>query len=328
VTPALVGLVLVAGISGRAPSARPVLPPAERAVRETVDFEAVLKVERIRFTCDSRDIALRDLDGTTIPISLRSSVAMTFPGSSAAVVLRRTISDAKVEIGIEGFAYEPVMIGRTLEWHRDPVDVRLAAFDAETDGWWSAVEDRLGGESIPWLNVWAGVAPPVLEDGQRLFLQRAFSVPGGLAPYAPAANADASASFWALIGFLDDSVMAKGAKSKVTAAESGIRVVQVDSTPDAAGLLRVLWRRAWDGDHGVRDVGETRSKLEFRQRSEVSLDAAPEESDGLRLRSAGTSRLRGEIEFTTKNDSWPAKWTCTLELELDWKTRVDWQRAP
>lgn len=323
---ALACMVFVSALLGDSGPAQSVAPPRGRTTRETVDFEATLQLERLRFTCDGFDVELGDLEGTKVPIALRSSVDTTIAYSpDPALAFRRTISSTSLDLGFEGFAFEPFLTGRSIEWRVDAPHAHLAAFDVEADGGWNAIQARIDAEYAPWVNVWKSARPPVLDDESCLALQRSFSVPGGLAQYAPRDPSEHSATFRALLEFLAGCFDPRNAGTKLFPAESGVRVIQLESRPDAAELLRVLWRRAWGGDHGVRDVGELRAQLEYRQRSEFSLDEAPGESGGLRLRNAGTTWLRGELEFTTKNASWPAKWTCALAIELDWKTRVDWR---
>lgn len=303
-------------------------PPRARSVSEVTEFDATLKVEQLRFTCDSRDVTLWGVETARIPIALRATVATAIPGPAEPdVTFRRTLSAASFAIGERRDVCAPVLLGRTLAWPREGTTVRLQDLDADADAVWSSVGARIGADALPWTRVWTAPTLPALDDAGLLALQRSFAVPGGLAALAPDETSADSSSFWAVLAFLDECADPRGAAIEPAEGGAGVRRVRIHARPDGAPLLRALWRRAWDRDHGVRDVGEVRGKLEYRQRSELSLGAAADESSQTHLRNQGRSTLRGDLEFTTRNDSWPAKWTCHLEVELDWRTIVDWKRA-
>lgn len=288
-------------------------------------FDATLRVDQLRFTQDGRPVILWELEGRRVPIALEAVTEMQSSGSETSAI-QRTCSSAALEVGVKDFESKAFLAGRSTSWRSDAPRLQLVGYDARTDTRWVAIRDHVEDDFVPWIELWRGTRQPDVDLAQVAELRRSFSIPGGLRQYAPPDGSESGEVVLALLDFVADCFATQTEANPGSATKSQPdSPVQFESRPDATRWVTVWWHELWAGDHGVRHVHGVKSNLAFWHRSTFVLERDPAQPSIAALRSAGSSRLHGEIEFTARNASWPAAWTCVLDVTLEWKTCVDWK---
>jgi hypothetical protein len=289
---------------------------ADVAWRETVTLRAVLEVDQLAFTRDERPILLWGaIEGKRFELAASSDVthARRLNPRDSRVDLVSRFDDLALELDGQPILASPILEGRSILWSDSERSARLLDAEAGIGDAWRPLLSALASEQAAWSGFWSKAGAVDLATVPRLL-----AFPGGLVQLAPDPGASGFPAVLALSLLAD----VRGTASP-QAADDGDLELGIDERPDGAQVVRSWWRELWADDAGYREADEVRSQLRLEGRARLSAPHSRDVPPPLLLTSEGDVRLRGDLRFITRNPAWPAPWTCTLDVRLKWKTRVE-----
>lgn len=306
----LLALLLSSSIDSRPP-----LRSIERT--EVASTAFIVRVDRLSFTKDDAPILLWEGGSPRFTVETESRIVTTaaFEPGDVLVGIRRRYDTLHVDVDGRRESEASLLLGRTLRW-----DVRSATFvdldqHVRDDPRWRLLEPGIRSDWSASLPTWSGLVlekDPVATPSSALTVARELRQLSG-------SDRDRAAIVAAIAELIESPALATVPATATRAGEIVRR-----GRPDASDALRACWRLAWSGDAGIRFVGTSKSDVELTVRAR----AVHEREDSTRVTSrddVGSAHLTGSIAYTTENASWPARWTCDLDVTLEWKTRIEWR---